>query len=55
VAAWTTSDDVSATKPEPDLPHVALAKVSASRAVAVGDSVWGCDAAQRLGCHPSAC
>jgi HAD superfamily hydrolase (TIGR01549 family) len=49
VPAWTTSDDVSDTKPEPDLLRVALAKVEVDRAVTVGDSVWDCDAAQRLG------
>ncbi|SMC67018.1 HAD family hydrolase [Kibdelosporangium aridum] len=48
-AAWTSSEDVSTTKPEPELLEVALGKVSADRAAVVGDSVWDCDAATRLG------
>jgi phosphoglycolate phosphatase-like HAD superfamily hydrolase len=48
-AAWTTSEDVGETKPEPELLSVALGKVSADRAVAVGDSVWDCAAAKRIG------
>ncbi|GAB3887751.1 HAD family hydrolase [Kibdelosporangium lantanae] len=47
--AWTTADDVRATKPEPELLRVALGKVEADRAVVVGDSVWDCEAAARLG------
>jgi HAD superfamily hydrolase (TIGR01549 family) len=49
VDAWTTSDDVDATKPEPDLLSVALAKVGGGDAVSVGDSPWDCEAAQRIG------
>ncbi|MFD4674296.1 HAD family hydrolase [Lentzea sp. NPDC058450] len=47
--AWTTSDDVDASKPAPDLIAVALRKVQGSRAVVVGDSVWDCEAAGRAG------
>jgi phosphoglycolate phosphatase-like HAD superfamily hydrolase len=46
---WTTSEDVDATKPAPDLLGVALRKVPAERALALGDSVWDCEAAGKLG------
>ena len=46
---WTSSTDVEATKPEPDLLEVALAKVRGEQAVVIGDSVWDCVAAGRLG------
>jgi HAD superfamily hydrolase (TIGR01549 family) len=46
---WTTSDDVSATKPAPDLLRVALDRVSGTTAVLVGDSVWDCASARELG------
>jgi HAD superfamily hydrolase (TIGR01509 family) len=44
---WTTSADVQATKPEPDLVEVALAKSggSAEDAVMVGDTPWDVQAA----------
>ncbi|MEV4316079.1 HAD family hydrolase [Actinocrispum sp. NPDC049592] len=48
-AAWTTAQDVEATKPEPELLQVALDKVDVDRAVVVGDSVWDCEAAGRIG------
>lgn len=47
--AWTSSDDVEDSKPEPDLVQVALKLVGASRAVVIGDSVWDCEAAGRAG------
>ncbi|GAA1857663.1 HAD family hydrolase [Pseudonocardia ailaonensis] len=47
--AWTTSEDVDRTKPEPDLLGAALARVGGSRAVVVGDSVWDFEAAGRAG------
>ncbi|WP_330274202.1 HAD family hydrolase [Lentzea sp. NBC_00516] len=47
--AWTTSDDVDDSKPAPDLIEVALREVKGDRAVAVGDSVWDCEAAARVG------
>jgi HAD superfamily hydrolase (TIGR01509 family) len=46
---WTTSADVDATKPEPDLVHVALEKAGAGEAVMVGDSTFDCEAAGRAG------
>ncbi|MCG8922713.1 HAD family hydrolase [Lentzea sp. CC55] len=47
--AWTTSDDVEDSKPAPDLIQVALREVKGERAVVVGDSVWDCEAAARVG------
>ncbi len=46
---WTTSGDVEATKPQPDLVHVALEKVGGGEAVMVGDSRWDVEAAKRAG------
>jgi HAD superfamily hydrolase (TIGR01509 family) len=47
---WTTSADVEATKPEPDLVHAALAKAgNEDPSVMVGDSVWDVEAAKRAG------
>jgi HAD superfamily hydrolase (TIGR01509 family) len=47
--AWTTSADVEATKPQPDLIHAALERAggSASDAVMVGDTPWDIRAARR--------
>jgi HAD superfamily hydrolase (TIGR01509 family) len=47
--AWTSSADVEATKPQPDLVMVAMSKVRAERAVMIGDSTWDCEAAARAG------
>ncbi|HEX6918618.1 MAG TPA: HAD family hydrolase [Actinomycetes bacterium] len=47
--AWTTSEDVENTKPEPDLLAVAIEKVGGGDAVTFGDSTWDCVAAGRLG------
>ena len=47
--AWTTSADVEATKPEPDLIRAALEKAGGGKAVMVGDSTWDCIAAKRAG------
>jgi len=51
VSAVTSSDDVATAKPEPDIVEVALqrAKVSADRALFVGDSIWDIRAAARAG------
>jgi HAD superfamily hydrolase (TIGR01509 family) len=50
VDGWTTSADVEATKPEPDLVHAAVDKVGAGDgAVMVGDSTFDCEAAKRAG------
>ena len=46
---WTTADDADATKPAPDLFAIAMEKVDAEHAVAVGDSTWDSEAAGRLG------
>ena len=46
---WTTSADVEATKPEPDLINAALEKIDGDKAVMVGDSTWDCIAAERAG------
>jgi HAD superfamily hydrolase (TIGR01509 family) len=47
--AWTSSGDVEATKPQPDLVEAAMDKVDADEAVMVGDSTWDCEAAGRAG------
>ena len=46
--AWTTSDDVEASKPEPDLVAAALEKVSGASGVMIGDSTWDVIAASKL-------
>jgi HAD superfamily hydrolase (TIGR01549 family) len=47
---WTTSADVEATKPEPDLVNAALEKAGNDRpSVMVGDSVWDVKAASKAG------
>jgi HAD superfamily hydrolase (TIGR01549 family) len=47
--AWTTHDDVEATKPEPDLVHAALEKAGTEDAVMVGDTPWDIEAARKAG------
>jgi phosphoglycolate phosphatase-like HAD superfamily hydrolase len=47
--AWTSSADVDATKPEPDLVVAAVAKAGGGDAVLVGDSTFDCEAAARAG------
>ena len=44
---WTTSADVEATKPEPDLVHAALEKAGLESGVMIGDSTWDIEAAKR--------
>ncbi|MFN2617511.1 MAG: HAD family hydrolase [Thermoleophilaceae bacterium] len=46
---WTTSADVEATKPEPDLVNAAVEKADSDSSVMVGDSTWDCEAAKRAG------
>jgi HAD superfamily hydrolase (TIGR01509 family) len=46
---WTSSADVDATKPDPDLVRTALERVGGGDAVVVGDSTWDCEAAGRAG------
>jgi hypothetical protein len=45
--AWTTSDDVAKSKPEPDMVAAALAKVEGASAILIGDSVFDAQAAAR--------
>ena len=49
VDAWTTKDDVEASKPDPDLVEAALAKAGTRDAVMVGDTPWDVGAARRAG------
>jgi HAD superfamily hydrolase (TIGR01509 family) len=50
VEGWTTSADVEATKPEPDVIEAARAKLPQDGPVVViGDSTWDCVAAARAG------
>jgi phosphoglycolate phosphatase-like HAD superfamily hydrolase len=44
---WTTSADVEATKPEPDLVKAAVDKAGGGEAVMVGDTVWDVKAARK--------
>jgi HAD superfamily hydrolase (TIGR01549 family) len=46
---WTTSADVEATKPEPDLVVAALEKTGGDEGVMIGDSTFDCEAAGRAG------
>jgi len=47
VEGWTTSGDVAATKPAPDLIKSALEKATAESAILVGDSPYDCESAAR--------
>ncbi|HYY06193.1 MAG TPA: HAD family hydrolase [Candidatus Limnocylindria bacterium] len=47
--AWTTSADVEATKPEPDLVHAALEKAGTGEGMMIGDTTWDVEAAGRAG------
>lgn len=46
---WTTSADVEATKPDPDLVLAALEQVGSKDAIMIGDSTWDCQAAKAAG------
>jgi HAD superfamily hydrolase (TIGR01509 family) len=46
---WTTSADVEATKPQPDLVQAAMDKAGTGEAVMVGDTTWDVEAAGRAG------
>jgi HAD superfamily hydrolase (TIGR01509 family) len=46
---WTTSADVEATKPEPDLVKAAMEKAGTGDAVMVGDTTWDVEAGGRAG------
>jgi len=45
----TSSADVEATKPEPDLVQAAMAKAEHDEAIMIGDSTWDCKAAKNAG------
>ena len=47
--AWTSKDDVEASKPDPDLVEAALAKAGSRDAVMIGDTPWDVEAARRAG------
>jgi HAD superfamily hydrolase (TIGR01549 family) len=47
--AWTTSADVEATKPQPDLVKAALEKAGGDEAVMIGDTPWDIEAASGAG------
>ena len=47
--AWTTKDDVDASKPDPDLVEAALEKAGTREAVMVGDTPWDVKAAGQAG------
>ena len=51
IDGWTTSADVEATKPEPDLMRAALQAAAAAPgdATMIGDSIWDVEAARRAG------
>jgi HAD superfamily hydrolase (TIGR01549 family) len=46
---WTTSADVQATKPQPDLVVAALEKAGDGDGLMIGDSTFDCEAAGRAG------
>jgi phosphoglycolate phosphatase-like HAD superfamily hydrolase len=47
VDGYTTSADVKASKPEPDIVNAATQKAGGGPAVMIGDSTWDCKAATR--------
>jgi HAD superfamily hydrolase (TIGR01549 family) len=47
VEAWTTDEDVEATKPEPDLVRAALEKAGTDDALMIGDTPWDIEAARK--------
>ncbi len=49
VDGYTTSADVQASKPEPDIVNAAVEKAGGGPAVMIGDSTWDCKAATRAG------
>ena len=49
VHAWTTSEDVERTKPDPSLADVARSRSDGGPAIMVGDSPWDVEAARRAG------
>jgi HAD superfamily hydrolase (TIGR01509 family) len=51
---WTTSADVEATKPQPDLVESAMAKAGTDDALLIGDTPWDVEAAERAGVRTAA-
>jgi HAD superfamily hydrolase (TIGR01549 family) len=49
ISGHTTSADVEATKPHPDLVEAAIEKAGSRDALMIGDSIWDVEAAQRIG------
>lgn len=47
--AWTTTEDVEKSKPDPELLDKALEKVSGGKPVMIGDAVWDVEAANQRG------
>jgi HAD superfamily hydrolase (TIGR01549 family) len=47
IDGYTTSADVKASKPEPDIVNAAVEKAGGGDAVMIGDSTWDCQAATR--------
>jgi HAD superfamily hydrolase (TIGR01549 family) len=47
VDGYTTSADVQASKPEPDIVNAAIEKAGGGPALMIGDSTWDCKAATR--------
>ncbi len=47
IDGYTTSAEVQATKPEPDIVRAAIDKAGGGPAVMVGDSTWDCEAATK--------
>jgi HAD superfamily hydrolase (TIGR01509 family) len=47
IDGYTTSSDVEASKPEPDIINAAISKAGGANAVMIGDSTWDCKAATR--------
>jgi HAD superfamily hydrolase (TIGR01509 family) len=51
---WTTSADVEATKPAPDLVESAIEKAGADEAILIGDTPWDVTAAEAAGVKTAA-
>jgi HAD superfamily hydrolase (TIGR01509 family) len=49
IDGWTTSEDVEATKPAPDLIQAGLERAGGGPAIMLGDSTWDVRAAARAG------
>ena len=49
IKGHTSSANVEATKPEPDLVRVALEKCDGAEALMIGDSIWDIEASKRAG------